>query len=193
MRVETLKDCKRGFTIIEVIVVVSIVATLAFIAIGSFREMIDKYQVESKTKEMFSAIMEARGRALQRSRVTFVRLVDDPFHPSGVMKRYEVYEDTIPAPDGDGLLDTTAGGDRRVFAETLKHTIEAPFASADLVSALETRFRFQRNGLSNASGYIRVLPRIASVRPDYDCIVVGQTRVKMGQFDPASGGRCVEK
>ena len=180
MRAETVKECKRGFTIVELIVVVSIVAILTFVAISTFREMIDKYQVESKTKEMFSAIMEARGRALQRSRIVFVLLLNNA---------YEVYEDTDPAPEGNGFLEVVRdgpGGDKQVISETLKHNILAPFAAPDMY------FRFERTGIASAAGYIRIEPRFERVRPDYDCINIGQTRVKMGQFDKA-GGSCVEK
>jgi hypothetical protein len=117
---------------------------------------------------MFADLMDARGRAMQRNRSFFVQI-----NANG----YKTYEDTTPAPDGDGLLDNTT--DTLVAGVTVTHTI-TPAAGL-------SGFRFNRNGIASATGTIRLS---STVLPDYDCITVNATRIKMGQIN---AGTCVEK
>jgi len=189
MRDKPYKERQKGFSLMEVLIVIAIIGILTALAINSFRETGDKYRVESETKEMFANLMDARARALQRNRISFVRIETNG---------YETYEDTAPAPDGDGILTITpvlgGSGDKLVVKVTLpSHTI----VTHGLVggsSGYET-FRFGPNGVASvtSTGFIRIVTPDSRIVPDYDCIVIGPTRVKMGQFSTANGGTCVEK
>jgi hypothetical protein len=50
-------------------------------------------------------------------------------------------------------------------------------------------FRLNRNGIASVTGSIRFS---STTKPDYDCITVNATRIKMGQYN-ATDNACVEK
>ena len=68
-----LKAHARGFTLIEVMVVVAIVAVLAALAGPSFRDLIDGWRVRSATEEITSTIYYARSEAIKRGGLVSVR------------------------------------------------------------------------------------------------------------------------
>jgi len=52
-------------------------------------------------------------------------------------------------------------------------------------------FSFNRNGIASVTGTGTI--RLSSTTlPDYDCITIQATRIKMGQYN-AAGNTCVEK
>ena len=161
---------RGGFTLIELLIVLAVLGIVAMIAVDSFRGIGEKYQVEGETKQLYADLMDARGRAMQRSRASFV--VIEPGRPG-----YRTYEDTSPAPDGNGALSATA--DTPVANVTVRHAIVAS-GGVDNVT-------FNRNGTASATGYVRFL---SAAKPDYDCVGIGTTRLNMGKFN---AGACVEK
>ncbi|MCL1927055.1 MAG: prepilin-type N-terminal cleavage/methylation domain-containing protein, partial [Syntrophorhabdaceae bacterium] len=190
MRGKSGRESQKGITLLEILIVVAIVGILAAFAVGSFRETSDKYKVESEIKEMFANLMDVRGRAMQRSRVSFVRMLGNS---------YATYEDTVPAPDGNGILEITGtSGDKEVVRVTLApaHRIDMERLRGVLMpGGLDNTFRFEHSGVASVTGlgFIRIITTNTGTRPDYDCINIGPTRVKMGQFNAANGGTCVEK
>ncbi|HLA00790.1 MAG TPA: prepilin-type N-terminal cleavage/methylation domain-containing protein, partial [Thermodesulfovibrionales bacterium] len=94
----------NGITLIELIIVISIIGILA-VALGfEFTGWMGGYRVESQMKEMYVDLMDARARAMQRNRTHFVRLNNSS---------YSIYEDdsdgTNKVPDGDATLQTGTG------------------------------------------------------------------------------------
>jgi Tfp pilus assembly protein FimT len=79
------------------LVVIGILGILMGMAGLSGKKWLDRYRVESQTKEMYADLMNARARAMQRNRMHFVALTT-----SG----YTVYEDTNDGPDGNGTPET---------------------------------------------------------------------------------------
>jgi len=163
------RDGLGGFTLVEILIVIVIVGIVAVIAASNFRGMMEKYRVEGETKQMFADLMDARGRAMQRNRAFFVQI-----GPNG----YSTFEDSSPAPDGNGSWDNT---DTLTASATVSHTITT--APGGL-----SNFGFNRNGIADATGFIRFS---STVLPDYDCITVNATRIKMGQYNATDN--CVEK
>jgi len=129
--------------------------------------MMEKYRVEDETKQMFAHLMDARGRAMQRNRVFHVQITDNG---------YKTFEDTNPAPDGDS---NWTGSDTQVASVTVKHPITPTGGLSD--------FLFNRNGIASVTGSIRFS---STTQPDYDCITVRETRIKMGKWN---GTSCDEK
>jgi len=157
---------RRGITLIELIVVVSVIGILV-IALGfSFQGWMGKYKIESQIKEMYVDLMNARASAMQRNRMYFVSLTTT---------QYTIYEDTNTAPDGNETLETAS--DTQVLQKNTSYTIVPALAFG------VTQFRFNKNGLVSHNGTIRLS---STVTPDYDCIVLSPTRINMGQWNTTS-------
>lgn len=173
MRFTDDKAGAGGFTLAEILITLAILGILLVVAVGNFGGLNEKYKVEAETKQLYADLMDARGRAMQRNRMFFVRF------PGTSTNRYATYEDNNTAPDGNGAWDDAL--DAKVADVTVAHTITISFPGG--VSA----FEINRNGIASVTGSLRFS---STATPDYDCITIGPTRIRMGQF---GGGVCVEK
>jgi prepilin-type N-terminal cleavage/methylation domain-containing protein len=162
-----------GVTLIELIVVTSIIAILV-VALGfSFQGWRGKYKVESEMKEMYVDLMNARARALQRNRVHFVSLATTS---------YAIYEDTTPAPDGNGTLETAT--DAQVVTKNFDPT--HPITWSDVS---DVQINFSQRGLSSDN---KTICSNTDFDADYDCIIISTSRINLGKLTTAitAGGAC---
>ena len=174
MRYGEDREERAGFTLVEIMITLAILGILVVIAVSDFRGLNEKYNVEAETKQLYADLMDARGRAMQRNRWFFVRISLDGYG-------YKTYEDSSPAPDGGGPpLDNIA--DTLVTSATVRHVITNNLAGGN-------DFGFNRNGIASDNGTIRLS---STALPDYDCITIQMTRIKMGQYN-AIGNTCAEK
>lgn len=162
---------RGGFTLVEIMITIAILGILVVIAVSDFKGLNEKYRVEAETKQLYADLMDARGRAMQRNRV---------FHAQITVNGYNTFEDTDPVPDGDANL---TGSDTPVTSVSVDHAITTTAGLSD--------FRFNRNGIASVTGDIRFA---STALPDYDCITIKPTRIKMGQYvGTFPGGACVER
>ncbi len=159
----------RGFTLIELIIVIAIIGFLFTLAGIEFNNWIKRYNVEREIKEMYVDLMNARARAMQRNRTHFITL--------GTTS-YTVYEDTNPSPDGDGTLQTGSDTVVTSLSKTIQNTIN--WTGSGNIS-------FDSRGLASPAGSLSLTT--TSV-PEYDCIVVYYTRLNLGKW---SGSSCDAK
>ena len=157
-----------GFSLIELVVVLAIIGILMGIAGLSGKTWLDKYRVESQTKEMYVDLMNARARAMQRSRMHFVVLT---------AARYTVYEDTNTGPDGNETPETAL--DTRVMQKDIPlYTISWNGSGSNII--------FNTRGLMSGS------ERSVWVSNDfgsaYNCVKISATRIRMGAYN---GSDCI--
>lgn len=163
-----------GITLVELTVSLS-VSGIMMAALGySYEGWISKCRIESTTKEIYSDLMDARVRAMQRNRAHFVAL-------SNI--RYAVFEDNHPSPDGDRVLDIAE--DKRVVQKDLD--VRYPMGWSGVA---DTKITFTPRGLSNDK---KTICLFSDSDPDYDCLEISTTRINMGKImkQPSEGGTCI--
>ncbi len=161
---------KNGVTLIELIVVVSVIGILV-IALGfSFQGWMGKYRVENQIKQIYTDIMNARASAMQRNRAFFA---DFPTTTS-----YRIREDT-----NEDNLPLVVAGD--TILPTYPKTVEYAVTWAGGTISLDTKGIVQPS-LTPLGATLCV---VTTNNPDYDCIVIAQTRINMGKLTNI-GGAC---
>jgi prepilin-type N-terminal cleavage/methylation domain-containing protein len=174
----------RGVTLIELIVVVSVIGILV-VALGfSFQGWMGSYKVESQIKEMYVDLMNARARAMQKNRVHFVRLNNS--------NSYSIYEDdsdgTAKVPDGDGTLQTGTGASADTQLGGFPKTVEYNINWNNSAVGAPVNLTFNTRGIATTLGSISIfVDRDGNgekdFEPDYDCIVIASTRINTGKLD----------
>lgn len=164
-----------GFTLIELLVVITAIAILSGALAFSFEGWMIGYNVESQIKEMHLDLMNARARAIQKDRMHFIDLTAG---------QYTIFEDTNPAPNGDGISNPLA--DTQVSQIDLDPRY--PIRWSD---PADTRIAFDTKGLSSDDKTICSNTAVIS-NADYDCIDISSTRIKMGRLTLPipNGGAC---
>lgn len=172
---------ERGITLIELMIVISIIVILAVAAGITIPGLVGKYNMERQIKEIYSDLMNAKNKADNRNRVHFVVLT---------AAGYTIYEDTDPLPDGNGTLDTAA--DTRLLQRPISPRY--PIMWDGNVNADSSHIRFTTRGLAplDDAQTICINPVDATLDPAYDCLVVAQTRINTGELTTpiGSGGIC---
>ena len=172
----------RGVTLIEMLVVVSIIGILA-VALGfTYVGWQGAYKVEREIKSLYTDLMDARAMAMTRNRAFFA---DFPTAGS-----YRIIADT----NGDG---TRSNGDTIVVPppptilpltnqKTVEYAISSDIAG---MPGAGTWITFDSRGLLSTEGAVCLT---STADPDYDCIVFRQTRINMGKLTTqiSNGGVC---
>ncbi|MDQ7787272.1 MAG: prepilin-type N-terminal cleavage/methylation domain-containing protein [Thermodesulfovibrionales bacterium] len=167
-----VRENERGVTLLELLVVISIIGILAISLGYSFAGWQGNYRIESETKQIFSDIMDARVRALTVHRDHFIL-----FETTG----YATYDDTFPPPDGNATLEKDQ--DTCIKQKTLD---EYELKNAG-VSNLPITFSIDTRGLIYPQRDIRI---VHTQNPDYDCLAITQARIRMAKFN---GSKCIDK
>lgn len=120
---DSLKRCTRGFSLVELIVVLVVLSTLAAIAFPAVRQWIPGYRLKSATQDMYANFQRAKLMAVQRNQNTVVAFGENingtvydysVFVDSNSNCEYDVGEEVILSQDlimyKDVNFDATQGG-----------------------------------------------------------------------------------
>jgi prepilin-type N-terminal cleavage/methylation domain len=120
---------ERGFTLIEILVVVTIIGVIALCAIPSFASYRRRASCLAAGNELRGILREVRSRAIARGRNAGVKFVR-----SGNNWTYTLYDDG----NGNGIAnaDITSGIDRRYFGPAVTMPLFRTAAIAQLPAAV---------------------------------------------------------
>jgi prepilin-type N-terminal cleavage/methylation domain-containing protein len=165
----------RGFSIIELVVVIGIISILLSIASISFRNWNLKNNIERQTKEMYMEITEARQLALNTRQARTVT-----FSPNSLVFRRYSSEADLEA--GTGVEVKTK---RLPFAIT-RNTWADP--SPDNPNITDSDILFTTRGVMNQPTP-KSICIYSAVDPAFDALVIVQSRVAAGKLK-SQGGAC---
>lgn len=173
----------RGITLAELMMVISIIGSLA-VAIGfAYADWMGKYKVEKATKELYADLMNVRCMAMTKNCDHFADF-NFPAPPVGY-GTYRIAEDTNGDSEGDADADGIIDADGHTFLLSYPKTVEYP-----ITNNLNNKIiNFDKRGIVQPSGTICFY---SDNGPDYDCIVIAPTRISMGKLkkQPGNGGKC---
>lgn len=178
----------RGVTLIELIVVISVIAILAVPLGFSYADWMGKYKVEKATKELYADLMNVRVMAMTRNRDHFMDF-NYPTPPAG-FGTYRIAEDTNEDGEGDGNADGKIDTTGHTFLPSFPKTVEYPITNNfnGKIINFDKRGTIQPRGQSLGG----TICFFTDIDPDYDCIVISQTRIIMGKLkkQPGNEGEC---
>lgn len=165
---------QRGFTLIELIVVLVVMGILLSIAALNFSDWMRKAQIEKQTRELFTDLNFARSESIFRKRRHSI--VFDASANGYAFRRY--------SSENEGRA---TGGGILLFSKGTSYS----FSRADGSSVANDIFQFDIRGFAptpNDTGTIRINPMGSGAA--FDCIVIATSRINIGKME---GSSCVQK
>ncbi len=161
---------QKGFSLVEVLVVIAIAGILAGLSVANFSGLTKKYNVDNEVRMIYSDLSNVRIMAMNKNRTHFVVLSSFG---------YIGYDDNSPAPDGDGTL--TVGSDTVVMASNRMLNLGTQ-KTKDFYSIAwngTNPISFNSRGICTTPGTICVY---STVQPLYDCVSIAATRIRLGKL-----------
>ena len=161
----------RGMTLIELLIVVSIIGILVVVLGFQYAGWMGRYKVETQVRAVYADLADARLRAMQQNMPYGINFAGD---------RYQV----IRATDEAWTSFTGAPGWTTV---KMLSPYQIPWTGMVVIN---TRGLVSPDGVT-----LRVTGWSTSNPPDYTCILLGQTKINMGWTTPQNdiSGQCIAK
>lgn len=127
---------QRGFTLIELIITMAVLAVVVSIAAPNFQSLMANQRVKAAADELLMSIMYARAEAIKtRSAIAVVR-VGDNWGNGWSVRQGDV---VLRQDDKSGLLVSGFSGDKLTFSRNGRLSAEATFSVCDEAGKAEGR------------------------------------------------------
>ena len=153
---------RRGFTLVEMIIVMAIIAILLAVSTIAFNRWVNRNKVETQFKTMYADLMTARSQALYNKNGT-----------------------------GKSVIITTAGFSMYATTDTTVPAVLTKVFKVPVTPAT-TQIDFDQNGVAKLNGDDTVTDAYVCVQTNttsaiFNSLIISKTRIQMGTF---SGGVC---
>lgn len=162
-----MRHACRGFSLVELIIVIAIFGIAASIATLNFNQMTRKAQIEKQTKELFSDINNARLQSVYMKKRH--RIVFQP--NSYVFKEYS------------SLNEIDSAATKVLFSKNVSNQMTTK--SGDSINPIDFDIR------GYTYNYNTIMFNPINSGAAFDCIVISDARTNMGQM--GSGNVCNQK
>jgi len=179
------RKSEDGFTLIELMAVIAVLAIILMVAVPSMRGLIHRNQLRTETSRLLSAINLTRSEAISRN--TVVSLCPSAFSSDGVAVCSRSYSDgwiVFTNADRDRVVDKDVDEILRVF--------KGLPAGYSLTNKAGTRDAFEvisyrPDGSSRRNRTLMICPPSGSKIPSWSVVmnIVGRPRVARGWGDCA--------
>jgi type IV fimbrial biogenesis protein FimT len=157
---------RKGFSLVELIVVIAIIAILLTLATLNFRQWQRKSNIEREAKELYSDLMDIRQQAIVTGRVHSLRLVSAQ---SVIFLRYSTQGDTVGS---------------QIRQRSLPYTITQSAWNNPSANEID----FNSRGMMDDPA-VKTLCIYSDSGAAFDSIVILQSRISLGKLI-SQGGAC---
>lgn len=163
--------CPAGFSLIELIITIAIMAIVMAAATLPFNSWQKKNRMEAQTKEMYADLVDARTRAFTQKKVHGI-----VFQPNSyVMKSYSSeVEYKFPT-------DAAANG-VELLSKSLKYGVTKT-NTATAFTDMNSSILFDTTGFTTTATGFTVVVNPVDVSPSLNCLVISAARVNMGKWN----------
>ncbi len=182
----------KGFSLLEVLVVIAIVGILAAAGLPSLSNMLRNNRIQNQTKRLYSDLLNARLKADLRNMVHYV-----VFQGSGYQVIADRNENFVQDAPG-----ATVNDDELVLARSNVDTV--PFTFSNVVPQAEALkydsitggvITINSQGRMDPQGTVCVGHMNLVSQPSCNCVIVNPTSVRLGRIktgDPCNADKCLE-
>jgi prepilin-type N-terminal cleavage/methylation domain-containing protein len=161
------KTADRGFTLLELIIVMSILTILIAIAAMPVKNWIDKSRAEGQLRTLHADLLQTRAKAMQENKQYFVVINAN---------NYQIVKDA----NENGTNDDPVVAQKALFYPATSSSALVVDPAWSLTLIMDPRGVLSTS-LSSLNIAVNIFFDTANAKPEYDCFQLYATRINLGR------------